>query len=550
MLESLYIENFAIIEKLNIDFTSGMTVLTGETGAGKSIIIDAIGQLSGNRTDVGFVRDDCDKAIIEGIFSSNHQEIVDFFDEAGIEFDNQIVISKTIYKTGRAVYKLNYRTTTQSLISALSRLMVEIHNQFDTQFLFNPRNHLGIIDKLDDSSEKYKLEYTSIYQEYVELHSKLNNLQSQEYSDEQLEFYEARLTKIDEIDIDNIDFDALLEEKSAIDNYAQIQDNFDAFKHYIQNSISSLNESLNYLAELNNYGDYSQEYDEIYNKLYEIEDHAGLVEQKITTVDVDEYRITEIQDILAKFNHLKKIYGPSQSQILAARAELAEKIAAFTNRDEQITSLESLIKEKEQVLEKLAEKISKTRKKASLKFEKDIKQQLKELYLVNVNFKVDFEKGPLTKTGFDRVEFLISTNIGMDLQPLAKVASGGEMSRVMLAIKVITLRDSTIETIIFDEADSGVSGKVAAAIGRKMASIAKSCQVITITHLFQVAAYSNQHLFIKKQVKSKKTQVVLQQLDFEGQVEELAKMISSENLSPESLDHARNLLLQAQEEIG
>lgn len=548
MLESLYIENFAIIEKLNISFDTGMTVLTGETGAGKSIIIDAISQLCGCRTDVGLIREGAQKTLIEGIFSSPNDTIRDFFAQHDLEFDDQIVISKTIDRSSKTVYKLNYRNTTQTMIRKVAGYLIEIHNQFDTQYLFDPKNHLRIIDNLVTLDNQLKADYQDKYFEYTNLKKQLKELQDQEYSDEQLEFYQARLEKIEEVDLDQLDIDELVLQKQRFDNFSRITENFNQFSYQMQNGLNALNDSLNYLAELNNLEKFDDEYDDIYNCLYTLEENVQKVTNRIKDYDMDQYAIDDIQDKIAKFNHLKKIYGPSKESIIAARDDLKEKIEAFSNRDFCISSLVAQLDNREKELYELAGVISQQRIKASRKFEKAIKQELADLYLKNVKFQVSFNQGPLNKDGYDQIEFLISTNVGVELQPLVKVASGGEISRVMLAIKAIAIDLGSIETIIFDEADTGVSGKVGAAIGRKMAKIARKTQVIVITHLFQVALYTNNHLLISKQVKNATTQVAIAKLNTDQQVEELAKLISSENLSPESLEHARNLLNQAQEE--
>ena len=444
---------------------------------------------------------------------------------------------------------MNYRNATQTLIRKLAGYLIEIHNQFDTQYLFNAKNHLAIIDNLTADNDQLKMDYRQKHLEYTTFLKQLEQLQAQEYSDEQLEFYQARLEKIMEVDIDNLDIDELTSQKQRFENFSKISENFDQFSYQIQNGLNSINESLNYLAQLNNLENFDSEYDNIYNCLYILEDNAQRIASRVQGYDFDEYAIGDIQDKIAKFNHLKKIYGPSKESIVAARDDLVNKIDAFSNRDLNIAKLESQIKQHETLLRELARQISKHRQEASLGFENAIKSELHDLYLENVKFKVSFKEGPLTKDGYDQVEFLISTNVGVDLQPMIKVASGGEISRVMLAIKVITLNQSPVETIIFDEADTGVSGKVGAAIGRKMAKLANRCQVLVITHLFQVAIYTSHHLLIKKDVVNDSTKVAIAKLDFEGQVEELAKLISSEQFTNESLEHARNFLVQAQKEI-
>lgn len=546
MLESLYIENFAIIDSLQVDFDTNMIALTGETGAGKSIIIDAIGQLLGNRTQVNLIKDGASKAFIEGAFSiHNNSEVKERLKTFNFEEEDTIIVSKTIQKDGKASIKLNYRTISLTVLKELMPYILDIHSQFETHSLFDEKNHLHILDHFIGNKIK---NMTNNYQEafyyFKEVEKKHQQAIEEELSDEQLDFYQTKLSEIEELDIEALDEEALEKEEKQLENFEKFHQrvsNYQQFMDNNQGALPSINSAIKELAYLNEYPEYSESYDALYDAYYHIMDIHETILDTFRNTEFNEYRLQEVQEILIKLQRLKKKYGSTLLAIKEARNDLQEKIEAFKNRDSYI---EELLLEKEKAKStyyEMAANLTAIRKNAAKKFSALVKKELKKLYLPNVNFEISFEEIQGNQYGRDKIVFLISTNSSQSMLPLQKVASGGELSRIMLAIKSLSLQYSSISTIIFDEADTGVSGKVAESIGIKMRDIAKNKQVLCITHLAQVASLANHHYHIKKNNTKNNVRVSIKKLNEEQSIEELAKMISGKQLTAESIEHAKNL---------
>lgn len=549
MLESLLIENFAIIDRMQLEFNHDMSVLTGETGAGKSIIIDAIGQLLGNRTQTSFIKTGHDKAFIEGVFDIvDNQEVKKQLQEAGFEEDDKLVVSKSFQMDGKTIIKMNYRTISQALLKSIMPLLVDIHSQFETHSLFDEKNHIIILDAFIGNKVLSLLDqYQSAYRKYKDTKQLYHQVLEEELSDEQLAFYQARLEEIKEVDLDTIDEEALEKEKKELQNYEKTSEKISVYKQYMdsnQGALNHLDTALHALEYVQDSEEYQEYYNQLYDMYYALRDlHDGIMDT-FNSTNFDEYRLQEVQDTLFKLNRLKRKYGLSVEAIKEAEKELEEKIEAFVNREEYIASLHKEYQEAKRLAMEIANTISTLRKQKAKQFTKSIKQELQDLYLPKVQFEVQFIETDLTSNGKDKVVFMISTNVGQDLKPLHKVSSGGELSRIMLAMKVLSLQYSSIRTIIFDEADSGVSGKVADSIGRKMKEIAKNKQVLCITHLAQVASFAKYHYLIEKETKKNTTTTSILLLDEPQSIEELAKMISGEEVSQESLQHASRLKQQ------
>lgn len=549
MLESLLIENFAIIDRMQLEFNNDMSVLTGETGAGKSIIIDAIGQLLGNRTQTSFIKTGQNRAFIEGVFDIyDNKEVQTALEEAGFDNDDKLVVSKSFQMDGKTVIKINYRTISQALLKSIMPLLVDIHSQFETHTLFDEKNHITILDSyIGDKIIVLLKQYQDAYRKYKDTRSLYQQVINDELSDEQLEFYQARLHEINELDLDSIDEHALEKEKKELLNYEKTFEKISLYQQYMGSSqgvISNLDSALSALGYLQDKEEYQEYYNQLYDTYYIMKDIDEGIMDTFHNTTFDEYRLQEVQDTLFKLNRLKRKYGLSLEAIKEAKKELEEKIEAFVNREEYITNLQKAYENARKVAKDKAEKISQLRKQKAKEFTKSITHELQDLYLPKVQFEVQFTDTNLFNYGKDKVVFMISTNIGQELKPLHKVSSGGELSRIMLAIKVLSLQYSSIKTIIFDEADSGVSGKVADSIGRKMKEIAKNKQVLCITHLAQVASFAKYHYLIEKQTTKNTTSTSILLLDEPQSIEELAKMISGKEVSQESLQHASHLKQQ------
>ncbi len=543
MIESLYIENFAIIDQVQIDFQSGMTVLTGETGAGKSIIIDAIGQLIGQRSQPSFVKNGADYAFIEGVFSSN-KEIDKILLDNNFPIDEHLVISKKINHDGKSAIKINYRNSSQLLLKKIMSQIVDIHSQFETHQLFNEFYHLKLLDNfIGNELIDLKKEYLTLYQTYKNLNQKYLSLTKEELTDEQLDFYLAQLEEIEELDLENFDEEEFLKERNNLLNYEKNSQHIKNYKALMDSSkgiMDLFKQSLNELSYLE-IDDIKHNYDQLYDLYYTVDGINQDIYDQFSQSYFSEERYNEVQDTFFKLNKLKRKYGQTIDAIIDFKNSLIEKIELFKNRDQMIENINLKLKETENQLIYYAKKISILRKNKALELEKEVKYILNQMYLQQVQFKFDFQINDFNDNGIDNVKIVVSTNSGQPLQPLQKIASGGELSRIMLAIKAVSQNSKDGGTIIFDEADTGVSGKVAESIGHVMKKISKKQQVICITHLAQVACFANNHLFIEKEQMDNTSKVHVRLLNEKESVYELAKMISGKEITQQSIDHAKKL---------
>ena len=543
MIESLYIENFAIIDQVQIDFQSGMTVLTGETGAGKSIIIDAIGQLIGQRSQPSFVKNGADYAFIEGVFSSN-KEIDKILLDNNFPIDEHLVISKKINRDGKSAIKINYRNSSQLLLKKIMSQIVDIHSQFETHQLFNESYHLKLLDNfIGNELTDLKKEYLTLYQTYKNLNQKYLSLTKEELTDEQLDFYLAQLEEIEELDLENFDEEEFLKERNNLLNYEKNSQHIKNYKALMDSSkgiMDLFKQSLNELSYLE-IDDIKHNYDQLYDLYYTVDGINQDIYDQFSQSYFSEEHYNEVQETFFKLNKLKRKYGQTIDAIIDFKNSLIEKIELFKNRDQMIENINLKLKETENQLIYYAKKISILRKNKALELEKEVKYILNQMYLQQVQFKFDFQINDFNDNGIDNVKIVVSTNSGQPLQPLQKIASGGELSRIMLAIKAVSQNSKDGGTIIFDEADTGVSGKVAESIGHVIKKISKKQQVTCITHLAQVACFANNHLFIEKEQMDNTSKVHVRLLNEKESVYELAKMISGKEITQQSIDHAKKL---------
>lgn len=543
MIESLYIENFAIIDQVQIDFQSGMTVLTGETGAGKSIIIDAIGQLIGQRSQPSFVKNGADYAFIEGVFSSN-KEIDKILLDNNFPIDEHLVISKKINRDGKSAIKINYRNSSQLLLKKIMSQIVDIHSQFETHQLFNESYHLKLLDNfIGNELTDLKKEYLTLYQTYKNLNQKYLSLTKEELTDEQLDFYLAQLEEIEELDLENFDEEEFLKERNNLLNYEKNSQHIKNYKALMDSSkgiMDLFKQSLNELSYLE-IDDIKHNYDQLYDLYYTVDGINQDIYDQFSQSYFSEEHYNEVQETFFKLNKLKRKYGQTIDAIIDFKNSLIEKIELFKNRDQMIENINLKLKETENQLIYYAKKISILRKNKALELEKEVKYILNQMYLQQVQFKFDFQINDFNDNGINNVKIVVSTNSGQPLQPLQKIASGGELSRIMLAIKAVSQNSKDGGTIIFDEADTGVSGKVAESIGHVIKKISKKQQVICITHLAQVACFANNHLFIEKEQMDNTSKVHVRLLNEKESVYELAKMISGKEITQQSIDHAKKL---------
>lgn len=545
MLKSLFISSFVIIDQTTVDFDEGMTALTGETGAGKSIIINALEQLCGARASSSLVRKGSKKAVIEGVFDMN-DSIQKILDELNIDGDDDLIITKEILDNGRSTIKINYRTVTNSALKQVAPYLLDIHSQYQTQEIFNVKNHLKILQSFMNHQDNSLLsEYHKHYFEYKKISQKIKKLEQEDLSDERIEYYQKQYDELKDFEYTDEVIDQLEEELRMMKNYESMHKYMTDFNEAMsdkQGALNQINDALSALGHMNDTESFSALYDEFYNQYYSMQDIVDRIETAFDSIDFDEYRFNELQEELFTIHRLQRKYGYSVDDIYQAQTELKEKLDAALNREDVLADLN---KQKDQAYHEayqIASKLTSLREEQGLIFVDTLEKELKDLYLPDAKLKVDIQECSLSDTGKDDITFMVSMNKGQAFTPLNETASGGEISRLMLAIKTITMNQNQMNTLVFDEIDTGVSGKVADAIGLKMHSISLNNQVLCITHLPQVAIHADHHYAIKKSSHDEETYSTLAVLSEDERIEEIAKMLSGDVVTAEAIDNAKRLL--------
>ena len=545
MLKSLFISSFVIIDQTTVDFDEGMTALTGETGAGKSIIINALEQLCGARASSSLVRKGSKKAVIEGVFDMN-DSIQKILDELNIDGDDDLIITKEILDNGRSTIKINYRTVTNSALKQVAPYLLDIHSQYQTQEIFNVKNHLKILQSfMNHQDDSLLSEYHKHYFEYKKISQKIKKLEQEDLSDERIEYYQKQYDELKDFEYTDEIIDQLEEELRMMKNYESMHKYMTDFNEAMsdkQGALNQINDALSALGHMNDTESFSALYDEFYNQYYSMQDIVDRIGTAFDSIDFDEYRFNELQEELFTIHRLQRKYGYSVDDIYQAQTELKEKLDAALNREDVLADLN---KQKDQAYHEayqIASKLTSLREEQGLIFVDTLEKELKDLYLPDAKLKVDIKECSLSDTGKDDITFMVSMNKGQAFTPLNETASGGEISRLMLAIKTITMNQNQMNTLVFDEIDAGVSGKVADAIGLKMHSISLNNQVLCITHLPQVAIHADHHYAIKKSSHDEETYSTLAVLSEDERIEEIAKMLSGDVVTAEAIDNAKRLL--------
>lgn len=545
MLKSLFISSFVIIDQTTVDFDEGMTALTGETGAGKSIIINALEQLCGARASSSLVRKGSKKAVIEGVFDMN-DSIQKILDELNIDGDDDLIITKEILDNGRSTIKINYRTVTNSALKQVAPYLLDIHSQYQTQEIFNVKNHLKILQSfMNHQDDSLLSEYHKHYFEYKKISQKIKKLEQEDLSDERIEYYQKQYDELKDFEYTDEIINQLEEELRMMKNYESMHKYMTDFNGAMsdkQGALNQINDALSALGHMNDTESFSALYDEFYNQYYSMQDIVDRIETAFDSIDFDEYRFNELQEELFTIHRLQRKYGYSVDDIYQAQTELKEKLDAALNREDVLADLN---KQKDQAYHEayqIASKLTSLREEQGLIFVDALEKELKDLYLPDAKLKVDIKECSLSDTGKDDITFMVSMNKAQAFTPLNETASGGEISRLMLAIKTITMNQNQMNTLVFDEIDTGVSGKVADAIGLKMHSISLNNQVLCITHLPQVAIHADHHYAIKKLSHDEETYSTLAVLSEDERIEEIAKMLSGDVVTAEAIDNAKRLL--------
>ena len=541
MIRNLYIQNFVLIEKLALDFNEGFSAFTGETGAGKSILIDAISLLCGERASSSVVSAGCEKAIIEGTFDlSNDQTAVAVLQEAGFACDGDVTFTREITKSGKSVARIDHRIAPLSLLKEVLMNQVDIHGQRDNSYLLNTSNHLHLLDAyLKD--EKQCEQVKQAYDVYHGLLQEKYRLEHETFNQDDLEFYRYQVNEIESADL-QIGEDEILEEKEKRfemlkDSYEKINEIFHLYHEHVADQLYEINRLMGSLKD----EAMASVSDTVNDCYYALDDAFTTLASIKDEMDLSEEEINQMEERLFTINRLKRKYGNTIEDILRKKDELQQMIDSFENRQEYLQRIESRIIRAKKEYESCAKTLSEIRTSQSHRLDEEIESQLKDLLLVNARFKTVFQQeNEPTAHGAENCEFHISMNKGETLKPLSKTASGGELSRLMLGLKVIFTHLMGIETVIFDEIDTGVSGPVATAIGHKMKSLSLTCQVFAVTHLAQVAACGDTNYFVSKADDGTNTRSTVTMLDEEGVIRQLA-LIASGVISESSLNAAKEL---------
>ncbi|SDL62962.1 DNA repair protein RecN [Sediminibacillus halophilus] len=570
MLTELSIKDFAIIDEISITFNEGLTVLTGETGAGKSIIIDAVQLLTGGRGSVEFVRYGAKKADIEGLFIIDdlHHPIFEKGRHFGVDIndDGMIVLQRTITANGKSICRVNGKLVTLAILKELGKTLIDIHSQHETQSLMEVDRHIELLDLyVRDELGQVKSDYLRLFEKFQALRKRYRELSENEQEMVQrLDLLEFQLKEIQEAELSPMEDETLSEERDKLNNYEKIyQGIHDAYNALYgeQKGLDWLSLALNGLESASEYDEESaSKKEEFSNHYYVLEEFTFDLRNFLDSMEFDPERLNVIESRLNEINRLKKKYGQSVTEILEYAAEVEDEIDQITNRESHLSKLQNQIAElgEDALLE--ARHMHDIRKKAAETLSDSIHKELKDLYLEKAAFGVDIqmrrgkEGDPqlegvpvsMQANGFDLVKFLITTNPGEPLKEINKVASGGELSRIMLALKKIFSKHQGVTSVIFDEVDTGVSGRVAQAIAEKIHGIATGSQVLCISHLPQVASMADTHLLIEKHVSDERTSTSVVELDTESSVEEISRMITGAEMTETTKEHARELIKLAE----
>lgn len=559
MLIEMTIKNFAIIENLHIPFYAGMNALTGETGAGKSIIIDAMGLLAGSRSSIEMIRQGAERCQLEGIFEWPQQtEFQVIADELGIDREEDfLVVQRDIAITGKSICRVNGRALTLANLRRLGLYLVDIQGQNDHQALLQPEQHGTLLDSFGTTDFFLKKkQYYQVYQEWRLLQKRVREIQKNEQSFVQrMDMLHFQLDEISEANLQLGEEELLIAERDKLMNFQKIMDAFSssyqALIHDGQGAVDQVSFALN---ELQGVAQLAKEYGKLTESLqtayYLLQDVTADLSRQVDLLEFDEQRLEEVVARLEVVKQLKRKYGESIEEILAYYQQILIEVAEADHSDERLDELVQQLAEKEEVVTKLAAELHEIRQNIAKKLEVEILQELTELYMENTRFDIRVIKleDHFHETGYDEVSFYLSANPGEPLKPLAKVASGGELSRILLALKTVFSRNQGITSIVFDEVDTGVSGRVAQAIAEKIAMIGKQSQVLCITHLPQVAAFADYQYFISKVVENGRTKTDVCLLSDTQRIEEVARMLSGAEVTTVTKEHAQELLELAAKE--
>lgn len=526
MIEQLSVKDYVLFKSCIIDFTDGMSVITGETGTGKSLLIDAIGYLSGNRIKSNVIRNGKDKAVLSMVLTANDR-VNAILEENGFEVDDQVIISRTILNNNKSTVRINQQITTLSFVRKIVNLLVDIHSQMDTYRLMDTSVQMELLDSYAKTMD-LKASVKEAYVKYSNVLHELETLKSEEFSDAELEFLTTQLDEIENANIQEDELDALNDQIHEATSWYKNSEDLSSCLYEIDKENGALDSLYTLYKQASKspiLNDYEESFKNLYYSLQGVDEELKHMRDTHSNDSLDLDSLQSRQYLIKK---LYRKYGGSYTSLMESKKSITDKIDRIIHRQDVFDKLEKEKEESFTAYMKLANALSLKRKEVFSQLESKVMEHCKDLMLENARFMIScMEKKP-SSNGIDDIEFLVSMNPGQDFSSLSASASGGELSRLMLALKVVFQASNGIETIIFDEIDTGVSGKVALAMGAKMKALSKNYQVLCITHLASVAVYANTHYLVNKKVSASETITNVQELDQDKTIQELAVMTSGE----------------------
>lgn len=552
MLRTLSIENIAVIEKAKIDFDGGLNVLTGETGAGKSIVVDSINAVLGERTSKELVRTGSDFAFVSAFFENINATVCGELEKLGYtpEDDGSLLITRRISKDGRSSCRINGMPATVSVLHTLGKALVNIHGQHDSQSLLDPEQHYKFIDMLSGDSSALS-DYKAAFSRFLSVRRELKALTAAaDSADKNTELLEYQIKELEEADIKIGEAQALNARKKVMDSAEEAAKAYSSALEAVngddenpgaESLLQSALESVVRFSELS--PEIKKAAALLENAVDEIADAKSVIDGELSVLDFDSREREEIEERLDELFRLGKKYGDGEEKMLAYLDNAKRKLNSIVNNEEELEKLNDEYDKAYADVLAAAEKLTALRKKTAQKFAEDVKNQLAYLDMPKINFTVDFKKGIMSSAGLDKIEFLISANPGEEPKPLVKIASGGELSRIMLGIKSILAYNDTVDTLIFDEIDTGVSGRASQKIGLKLKEVSKNTQVICVTHSAQIASNADSHFLISKDISGDRTFTSVTLLDRSQRRNELARIMGGLEITDAMLNSAEELLL-------
>ena len=550
MLRELRLNNLAIIKNLDLEFNEGLISLTGETGAGKSIILDGISLLIGERSNLEMIRTGEESLFAEGVFDLSEVQ-KEKLNKLGFEIeDDELIISRYFYRNSKSKITVNGMRMTVSKLKELMRNVLDLVGQHEHQYLLNKNYHLGLLDRfLDKNGQELAKEIRNNVSSLKTINKKIEEIETEKFRImEKKDILEFQSNEIANLSLKENEDNELEEEYKILFNAGKISEKLENSiqrlkegEYSVINSLGKIKKNLEQLSDISE--TYSELKEKIENIIYEVDDIGYSLEDMVENVESDDVRLEKVISRIDEINKLKLKYGSTIEEILAFREENEKKLSLIKFENNELEVLKKEKEEKAKLYFENSQKLREIRKKVAEKLEKTINVQLKDLNMANSKFKVAFsEKTVISSRGMDDVEFMMVTNFGENYKPLAKIASGGEISRIMLALKTVFSSVDNISVLIFDEIDTGISGETVRKVAEKLKELSGTVQVICVTHSPQIAGKSNQQFFIKKEIENNVTETKVRELNTDERIREIARIISGDNITETSIKHAKEIM--------